>query len=88
MLISPFDQEAQDVLDDANEAYLRAMTAPEEEQLDIGRDTFHVLRDASKRLKTIEERARQAGTPSARAAEGIAQLTQWGEEVNRQCLKI
>jgi len=88
MLISPFDQEAQDVLDDANDAYLRAMTAPDDQQLDIGRDTFHTLKDASKLLKTIEERARQAGTPSTRAIEGLAQLTTWGEEVNQKCLKI
>ena len=88
MLISPFDQEAQDVLDDAKDTYLRAMTAPEDQELEIGRETHHALKAAAKLLRVIQEKAQAAGTPSTRAAEGLHQIGQWGEEVNTKCLKI
>ena len=87
-LVSPYDQEAQDVLDDALEAYTTAMNAPEEQQTAVGLEANTALKAAAKKLAAIREKATQAGRPSLRAEEGIAQVAQWGQEVLTTCLKV
>jgi len=87
-VVSPYDREAQDLLDDAYAAYQQAIHAPEEEQTTQGVATNTALRKTAKALMELAERARQAGRPSVRAEQGLQQVAQWGEEVLRQCLKV
>ena len=88
MLVSPYDQEAQDVLDDARDAYLKAMGAPEDDQTTVGLEVNKTLTAAAKQLAKVWEKSDAAGKPSTVAREGLAQLTAWGEEVLKQCLKV
>lgn len=88
MLVSPYDQEAQDILDDAKDAYIRAMGAPEDEQSSIGLEVNKALKSAAKRLAAVTQKSEDAGKPSARARDGLAQLAAWGEEVLNTCLKV
>lgn len=87
-LVSPFDQEAQDVLDDALEAYQTAIHAPEDQQTAAGLETNKVLKAAARQLNVIREKAEQAGQPSLRAEDALTQVSQWGEEVLKTCLKV
>ncbi len=88
MLVSPYDQEAQDILDDAKDAYLRAMGASEDEQSTIGLEVNKALKSAAKRLAAVTKKSEDAGKPSARARDGLVQLAAWGEEVLNTCLKV
>ncbi len=81
MLVSPYDQEAQDILDDAKDAYLRGMGASEDERSTIGLEVNKALKSAAKRLAAVTKKSDDAGKPSARARDGLTQLAAWGEEV-------
>ena len=87
-LISPFDQEAQDILDDAKDAYLKAISAPEEEQMVVGLEVNKALKAAAKLLGSVAQKAEEAGKPSQRAQDGLTQLQSWGEEILKTCLKV
>lgn len=87
-LISPFDQEAQDILDDAKDAYLRALSAPEETQQESGLEANKALKAAAKRLQVVEKKALDAGKGTQTIQAGLHQLQAWGEEVLSTCLKI
>lgn len=87
-LISPFDQEAQDILDDAKDAYLRALSAPEDTQQESGLEANKALRAAAKRLQAVEKKALEAGKGTQTIQAGLHQLQAWGEEVLATCLKI
>jgi len=88
MIISPFDQEAQDILDDAKDAYLRAMAAPEEEQLATGLEMSKAIKAATKRLSAVSQKAIDAGKSAQRAQKGLVQLEAWGDEILKTCLKF
>lgn len=88
-LISPFDQEAQDILDDAKDAYLKALATPEDEDRNMaGLAANKSLQAAAKLLSVVVKKAQDAGRPSQRAQEGLTQLQAWGDEILKQCLKI
>ena len=87
-LISPFDQEAQDILDDAKDAYLRALGAPEDTQQEAGLEANKALKAAAKRLQAVEKKALDAGKGTQTIQAGLGQLQAWGEEVLSTCLKI
>jgi MoxR-like ATPase len=87
-VISPYDREAQDLLDDAYAAYQEALQAPEAEQTQVGLAANKALKAAAKQLAALGERARQAGRPSVRAEAGLQQVAAWGEEVLRICLQV
>ncbi|WP_158246101.1 AAA family ATPase [Sulfobacillus sp. hq2] len=88
-LISPFDQEAQDILDDAKDAYLKALATPEGEERNMaGLAANKSLQSAAKLLSAVVKKAQDAGRPSQRAQEGLTQLQTWGDEILKQCLKI
>lgn len=88
-LISPFDQEAQDVLDDAKDAYLKAIGTPEDEDRNLaGLEANKALQAAAKRLSTIAKNAEDAGKSATRIREGMAQIKAWGDEVLKTCLEV
>lgn len=87
-LVSPFDQEAQDILDEAMEAYQAAMSAPEEEQTQAGLEASKQLKSLMGRLEKVRDQAQQAGNPCRRAEEGLVQIKAQNEEVLRECLKV
>lgn len=76
------------MLDDAKDAYLQAMAAPEEEQMTTGLEVNKTLKSAAKQLAGVVKKAKDAGKSSARAEEGLAQLQAWGDEILRTCLKV
>ena len=87
-LISPFDQEAQDILDDAQDAYARAMAASDDEQMTVGLEVNKALKNAAKLLEGVIQKADDAQKPSAKARDGLTQLQTWGDDVLKTCLKI
>ncbi len=87
MMVSPFDQEAQDILDDAVELYHAAINAPEESQTQAGLEANKALKSAAKRLHTIVEKAEDAGKPCRRAEQGLQDVAMWGQEVLTKCLR-
>ncbi|NMP24405.1 AAA family ATPase [Sulfobacillus harzensis] len=87
-LISPFDQEAQDILDDAKDAYLQALAAPEEDQMTTGLEVNKTLKSAAKRLAEVVKKSEDAGKPSQRARDGLTQIQAWGDEILKTCLKV
>ena len=88
MMVSPFDQEAQDILDDAVELYHTAINAPEDQQTQAGLEANKALKAAAKRLDAIREKAEEAGKPCRRAEQGLQEVAAWGEEVLKKCLKV
>ena len=88
MMVSPFDQEAQDILDDAVELYHNAINAPEENQSQAGLEANKGLKLAAKKLDTIREKAEEAGKPCRRAEQGLQEVAAWGEEVLKKCLRV
>lgn len=87
-LVSPYDQEAQDVLDDALEVYQGAISVPEAEQTQTGLEANRKLKAAAKMLGQVRERAVSAGQSAAKAEEGLMQIAAWSEEVLKTCLKV
>lgn len=87
-MISPFDQEAQDILDDAKDAYVQALAAPEDEQMIKGLEVNKTLKTAAKRLSEVATKAEEAGKPSQRARDGLTQLQMWGDDILKTCLKV
>lgn len=87
-LVSPFDQEAQDILDEGMEAYQVAMAAPEDEQTQAGLEASKQLKSLIGRLEKVRDQAAQAGNPCRRAEEGVATLKSQNQEVFRECLKV
>ena len=88
MMVSPFDQEAQDILDDAVEFYHAAINAPEDQQTQAGLEANKALKAAAKKLDAIREKAEDAGKPCRRAEQGLKDVAAWGEEVLKKCLKV
>jgi len=88
MMVSPFDQEAQDILDDAVELYHVAINAPEDQQTQAGLEANKALKAAAKRLDTIRQKAEDAGKPCRRAEQGLQEIGAWGDEVLKKCLKV
>lgn len=88
MMVSPFDQEAQDILDDAVELYHAAINAPEENQTQAGLEANKALKAAAKHLDAIRVKAEESGKPCRRAEMGLQQVAAWGEEVLKKCLKV
>ncbi len=89
MLISPFDQKAQDILDDAQDTYLKAINTPENEDRNkAGLEAMNMLKMADKRLKTLAAEAHEAGKPSTKITEGLQQLNTWNDNVIKTCLKL
>lgn len=88
MMVSPFDQEAQDILDDAVELYHNAINAPEENQSQAGLEANKGLKQAAKKLDAIREKAEETGKPCRRAEQGLQEVAAWGEEVLKKCLKV
>lgn len=89
MLVSPFDQEAQDILDDAQDAYLAALSAPaDENKATVGLNASNAIQAAVKRMEALLAKAQTAGQPARRAQEGLAQLQDWNEEILRACLGV
>jgi len=85
MLISPYDQEAQDILDEAKDAYLQAMAIPDddEDRIQTRIATINMLGKASNRLKAVRQKAVDAGKPAAIAQNGIAELQSWGKALQQ-----
>lgn len=88
MLISPYDQEAQDVIDEAKDAYLQAMAAPEDQAMAAGLEVGKIFKAAVKKLDAIRRKADEAGKPSVRAQEGLALVSQWNDDVLKTLLKV
>ena len=88
MMVSPFDQEAQDILDDAVELYHTAINAPEDQQTQAGLEANKALKAAAKRLDAIRQKAEDAGKPCRRAEQGLQDIGAWGDEVLKKCLKV
>ncbi|MCL5116606.1 MAG: AAA family ATPase [Firmicutes bacterium] len=87
-MISPFDQEAQDILDDAKDAYLQGLSSPEEEQMTTGLEVYKTLKSAAKRLADVVKKSEDAGKPSQRARDGLTQIQTWGDEILKTRLKV
>lgn len=87
-LISPFDQKAQDILDDAKDGYTKALTAPEDERKTEGLAANKALEAAGRQLMAVAKEAEAAGKPSTVARNGLAQVQSWGDEILRTCLRI
>lgn len=89
-LISPFDQEAQDVLDDAKDAYLKAIGTSEEDENRnlIGLEANKALTAATKRLGAIAKKAEDAGKSATRIRDGMGQVKAWSDEVLKTCLGV
>lgn len=88
MMGSPFDQEAQDILDDAMESYHEAINAPEDQQTQAGLEANKALKAAAKRLEGIRQKAEESGKPCRRAEQGLSQIASLGEEVLKKCFKV
>ncbi len=89
-LISPFDQEAQDILDDAKDAYLQAMAIPEEDEnrTTARIETIKTLSTAAKRLSAVLTKAEQAGKTATVAKSGYAQLQTWVRELQESLVNF
>ena len=94
MLISPFDQEAQDIIDDTRDVYQRAIqsqvdsTMAEQDKYTAGVEANTAIKIAGNRLKAIIKKAEDAGKPATRAQEGLNILVAWGSEILKTCLQI
>ena len=90
MLVSPFDQEAQDIMDDAKDAYLKAMAlSDEDENREMTRiNTIKALTAAAKRLTSVANKAADAGKSAAVANAGHAQLQGWARELQESLVNF
>jgi MoxR-like ATPase len=88
LLVSPFEQEAQDLMDQAQEAYQAAIAAPEDQQNAAGLEANKTLKLVAKRLEQVAEKARAAGKPCRRAEDGVAAVQAWQQEVLAKCLGV
>ncbi|NMP24601.1 AAA domain-containing protein [Sulfobacillus sp. DSM 109850] len=85
-LISPFDQEAQDILDDAKDVYIKAVGAPPDAENDAHQyeailQASQLLNTAGKRLGAIAKKAREAGKSTAQIRENMAQVQAWHHDI-------
>lgn len=92
-LISPYDQEAQDILDDARDAVTQLANRPSDEddqaKMMAALETSKVLKDAKKRLEQVIRKAQvEAGTADERAKTGLDELEQWGENIMKNYLRV
>jgi MoxR-like ATPase len=88
MLISPFDQEAQDILDDAKDAYLMALATEDEKAMDVALEVNKSLKEALQQLEAVFHKSEEAGKPSIRAQNGLQQLKDWGHDLYKKRLEV
>jgi MoxR-like ATPase len=81
-MISPFDQAAQDVLDDAKDTYLQTLAADTADAEHPPTTEFYLervdsLKAAGRQLKQICAKAQEDGHPSPVATQALDQVVQW-----------
>lgn len=89
-LISPFDQEAQDIIDDARDTYAQALALPDEDELRIQTriNAIKALTVAGKRLVSIADKATEAGKSASIANKGHAQLHELAEQLQKSLVNF
>ena len=80
-LISPFDQDAQDVLDDVRDTYHQAMALTDDDasRIQTRVEALNTLTTAGKRLLAIANKATEAGKSAAVAHTGYTQVKEWAK---------
>lgn len=87
-MINPFDQKAQDIIDDVSDAFQQALQAPEDQAMTVGLEFNNTVKAAIKRLNAIREESEAAGRPSSVARQGILQLKEWSDRIVKTHLQI
>ncbi len=83
-LANPFDQEALEQMDIAQEVYQAAVTADEENQTSAGMEANHKLKSVIKRLGDLQKKTQDAGKSDAR----VASLLERAEAMNKEVLEV
>jgi len=83
-MANPFDQEALEQMDVAQEVYTLAIQADEENQTSAGMEANHKLKSVIKRLESLQKQTLDAGKSDAR----IASLLERAEAMNKEVLEI
>lgn len=87
-LANPYDQEAQDLLDQGVEIWQNAMQAPDEKASAVGAEANAKLKKIAKRLEELQREAQAKGKSDTRIAEALFQVVAWNKEVIAKCLGI
>lgn len=87
-IANPYDEQAQDLLDQAVEAYQAAMGAPEDKQAAAGQEANKALKLVGRKLERLRDEARAAGRSTTRIEAALARVVAWNDEVIERCLKV
>lgn len=87
-LANPYDQRAVELLDEAQELYLRACNADETQQSATGAEVNAKLKGIAKKLASEKQKAAKENKKTARIDEALTQVMTWNREVIERCLGI
>jgi MoxR-like ATPase len=87
-LCNPFDREALDLLDQAQEVYQNAMSAQDDKATQAGTEGNSKLKMIGKRLEELQKQAASAGKTPTRIAETLEKVKGYNKEVVNKCLGI
>lgn len=87
-LANPWDQEAMDQFDIAQEVYTSAMQADEENKTTAGMEANHKLKAVVKKLKELQKQSLDAGKSDARISSILENAERMNKEVLEECLGL
>jgi MoxR-like ATPase len=87
-LVSPYDAQAEDLLDQAIEVHRAALAAPEEQQTSAGVEATKALKSLIRKIETAIQEAKTDGKSTQALEDALARVSAMNAEVLKVCLKV
>lgn len=87
-LVSPYDSQAEDLLDQAIEVHRAALAAPEEQQTSAGVEATKALKSLIRKIEAAIQEAKTDGKSTQALEDALARVSAMNAEVLKVCLKV